>query len=196
MPSPRALPPLPPLLGFLFWGFLGSLGGFGCGNGEPACDTADPDDTACRSSASDETGDTGTWYALDPEVSEITVTYDASSWEYTVTLEGWSGLVTLDIHGLAGDDQEWTEYHELDNRDYARNGTWDIWGRTLFVVDEVEEQQSGVSTAFAGTDEVAEALTWMVTAYDRTVAEVEDCAVWGADTAVFEGYDCREWEAR
>ena len=160
-----------------------------CSSPSAECDSANPDDTACPASTPD---DTAAWVPLDPEISDIDVVLADDSWTYTVSLVGWSGLVTLTIQQQQAEDSTWQEQHDLSNKDYARDGTWDIWYKTLFVVDEAD-QVDGVSTVFPADESQTGALTWMVTAWDMQLAAPADCVVWGLDIQIYEEHGCREW---
>ncbi len=147
-------------------------------------------DTASTGLREDE--DTAGQSTLDPYIVDRQYGFTSESWSYEVTLQGWAGLVTLDIEQ---DDAtfSWAEEHDLENIDFASDGTWDIWAKTLFIIQDQEEQIDGASTLFSGTQERADSMTWMVTAYDMDLSTAVDCIVWGASPRLFHRQACRLW---
>ena len=167
------------------------VGAAGCTTVPGACRSNSFTDEQCRHPDTDEL-DTGPFLELEPSIALLEIDHDAEAWTYAVELQGWSGLVTVEIRQVLGLDQ-WEETHPLDDVDYAKDGTWDRWYKRLFVESDWAAQIDGVSTRFPPTDAQQALLTWMVSAWDRSLTAVQDCVVLGADTSLFTGYGCREW---
>ena len=136
--------------------------------------------------------DTGPFLEMSPEISLIQVSVDGAAWAFSVELQGWSGLVTVDMREVQG-EETWAETHPLDNVDYARDGTWDKWYKRIFVVSDWADQVDGVSTRFPANEGQVGRITWMVSAWDRALESVKDCVTWGADPSLYNGFGCREW---
>lgn len=162
-----------------------------CRANKPYCEAHDFTEQDCWDTR-EEPQDTGPFLPLDPVIDVISCTYDPSAWTYTVELDGWAGKVTVDV--IRPDEgRTIQETHTLDDIDYARDGTWDIWSRTVFVVADPSDQMDSISTSFPGTESMAVTLTWMATTWDRSLERLVDCTVWGNDLSLFDAYGCRPW---
>lgn len=157
-----------------------------------ACRSRGFTDQQCHQDDTD-APDTGPFLQISPEIELIQVSVDGAAWTFSVELEGWSGLVTVEMREAQG-EEIWTESHALDNVDYARDGTWDRWYKRIFVVSDWADQVDGTSTRFPANEGQADRLTWMVSAWDRSLEAIQDCTTWGADLSLYSGFGCREWE--
>jgi hypothetical protein len=151
--------------------------------------------TACfekEDSGLDETGmddtaeDTG-WTYYPTEIDVVTYSYDASEWFYSVDIIGWAENVTMYI--TQDTSSPWEEDHELENIEYADDGSWDLWELTLPITTEWDQQESGVNSLFAGDAAMEATMAWRIEAYED--GAVADCVVWGSDTSLVDTGDCR-----
>ncbi len=138
------------------------------------CDTAPPEE--CEDTAGCETGDTT---PPDTEIDVVTYGYDAAEWTYQVDVLGWAESASMYV--TQDTASPWEEDHDLQQIDFDPDGWWDVWGITLPITTEWDQQESGVNTLFAGTAEMEATMLWRIDVYDA--GEVVDCVYWAGASA-------------
>jgi hypothetical protein len=150
------------------------------------------DDTALEDTGdTTETGTEDSWIYVPTEIDQVTYGYDASGWSYSVDLFGWADLVTLSI--TQDTDPAWEEEHELENIDFAGDGSWDLWELDLAIVATPNDQVADSTTLFAGDAAMEATMLWRIDAYEGS--EIADCVYWAgssADVSIIADADCRE----
>lgn len=153
-------------------------------------------------------GDTGNddFVVVDPLIAAIDFGCDTGNpdqWWYDVVNQGWAGGVTLDIfetgawtgsaNSAGNASSVWDETHELENIEFAADGSSDRWGISLNDVETPGQQISGSTTLFGCAWNDGGSLAFMMTMRDEN-GRFADCAIFGHESEQYfnglQGNDC------
>jgi hypothetical protein len=145
---------------------------------------------ACLGSSTLEPGDPHPYHDENPSISDVTWSCDPEegSWSFTVKTEHWTGGGWVWL-GVSPSN---VESHKLRSVDAAADGSDDKLKLELDIKEDWRDASRNSSTRWLCSDEPR--LSFMVTVYDPSGSDVEDCRTWGHRPSVWNeidaAYDC------
>jgi hypothetical protein len=130
---------------------------------------------ACIGSSTLQPGDPNPYHDGDPSITDVSWACDPeeSAWQFTVKTEHWTGGGWL-WFGISSDN---VEGHRIRSVDAAADGTDDKLRLELDIEEDWRDAKRNSSTRWLCSDEPR--LSFMVTVYDPSGGDVEDCRTWG-----------------